>query len=85
MDLTPQDVARRRRGRRFNEQIELLAALLDNLAGGTLVGAILVPFLVPLASDRPVSSLVFEIWIPIGLSLHLAAQPTLGVLFESED
>ncbi|WP_237480569.1 hypothetical protein [Lichenibacterium dinghuense] len=81
MSLTPQDIARRRRAKRSNEQVKLLATFLNNLAVGTSVGAILVP----LASERPVSPHIFAIWIPVALLLHVAAQVACAFLLRSED
>ena len=81
MSLTPQDIDRRRRAKRFNEQVKLMAALLNNLAVGTTVGAILVP----VASERTLSSHLFAIWIPIAIVLHLTAQAAIWKLLRSED
>ena len=80
MSLTPQDIDRRRRAKRFNEQLKLAATFWNNLGVGTIVGAILVP----LASERSPTPRVFEIWIPIAIVLHLTAQLLIRLL-RSED
>lgn len=80
-NLESEDTDRRRLAKRFNEQVKLAANLLNNLAVGTTVGAILVP----IASDRPLSAHVYEIWIPAAVALHLSAQVAIRLLLKSED
>lgn len=78
MALSPEDIERRIRAKRFNERVKL-AANATNAVGLTLLAAAaLVPFVGGLATWSSAG------WIPVALGLHFMAQFMLGRL-KSED
>lgn len=77
-ELSPEDIERRLRAKRYNEQLKLFAATL-NTVGLTLFGsAVVIPFV---GGGLNLSAAV---WIIPAVALHLSAQVALRKL-RSED
>lgn len=78
MSLTPEDIERRIKAKRFNERLKLFAGTLNTI-GLTLFGsAVVIPFV---AGALTISAFI---WIMLALALHLSAQAALKQL-RSED
>lgn len=77
-DASPDDVERRLRAKRFNEQLKLFAATLNTI-GLTLFGsAVVIPFV------AGALNVFAAVWIILAVALHLSAQAALRKL-RSED
>ena len=78
--MTPEDIGRRRAGKRFNERVKLTATFLNNAGIAILVGA----FVLPAVEDAAQLSSLNWASIAAAGGLHLFAQGVL-TFFRSED
>ena len=78
MQLTEQDIRRRRDAKRFNEHLKLAANTLNSGGLLILVGAVGIPSLRPEATQIP------WVWFPTAVAIHIGAQFVLNFLV-SED
>lgn len=79
--MSPEDVARRRAAKRFNEHLKLGAAFLNNSGIATLVGGFVLPLLGEASGFRRG---IDGLWLLVPLVLHGAGQAALTFL-RSED
>ena len=78
--MSPEDVARRRAAKRFNERLKLAAAFLNNSGIAILVGG----FVLPLANAPEAFGILRWLWFLVPLLLHVTGQLVLS-LMKSED
>ncbi|PZQ14276.1 MAG: hypothetical protein DI565_12690 [Ancylobacter novellus] len=78
MSLTPDDIERRIKAKRFNERLKLFASTLNTI-GLTLFGSAVV---IPFVAGALTTSVI--VWIMLAVALHLSAQTGLKQL-RSED
>ncbi len=78
--MSPEDVARRRAAKRFNERLKLFATFLNNSGIATFVGGVVLPFAADAGLPRARAVGIFCSALPA----HMLAQMSLSS-FRSED
>lgn len=74
--MSPEDISRRRDGKRFNERVKLIATFANNSGIAILVGVVVLPYVTAGATNAA--------WLVAPLVLHGAGQVALTFL-RSED